>query len=113
MTSTAIEPPLRIDRRVRQQRHGPRPLDGDGQLALVAGTVAGDPAGDDLAPLTQEVAENARVLVVDEQRLVGAEPAHLAPADAAPAEAPPFALPPAFATVLHRLSSSRSVVAEV
>src|SRR5512142_3545811 len=70
--------------RVRQDGQHARALDGGRHLALVEGAVAADAARDDLSALGEEVLELALVLVVDLQRLVGAEAAHLAPAEAAP-----------------------------
>src|SRR4051812_5189821 len=89
MTSTAISVSSRVGGGVRQQGHRPRPLDRARQRALMARAIAGDPARDDLAALAEEAAEHARVLVVDEHRLVGAEPAALPPAHAATTEPPP------------------------
>src|SRR6266511_3718236 len=71
--------------RVGQDRQHAGALDGRRHLALVEGAVAADAARDDLAALGEEVLELTLVLVVDLQRLVGAETAHLAPAEAAPA----------------------------
>src|SRR4051794_11502322 len=103
MSSTAaISCSSRIGGGVRQQRDGARPLDRERQLALVPGAVAGDAARDDLAALAQEAAEDARVLVVDQHLLVGAEAAHLAAAHATPAEAATLGLRPALAPVPHR-----------
>src|SRR6266536_2890429 len=73
--------------RVRQDRQHARALDGGRDLALVERAVAAVPPRDDLAALGQEVLELPLVLVVDLERLVGAEAAHLAPPEAAPAAA--------------------------
>jgi hypothetical protein len=62
----------------RQQRDIPGTLDGGCQLSLMAGAVAGDPAGNQFAALGDETAEEANVLVVDRDSL-GAEAADLPP----------------------------------
>ena len=67
-------------RRVRQERDVAGPLEGDGQLALVAGAGAGLAARLDLGPLGQVAAEAVDLLVVDLDGLVGAERADLAAA---------------------------------
>jgi hypothetical protein len=64
--------------RERQQRDVPGTLDGGRQLSLMAGTVAGDPAGNQFAALGDETAQEANVLVVDRDSL-GAEAADLPP----------------------------------
>src|SRR5215216_3863260 len=64
--------------RVREQGHLPGVLDGGGDVALVLGAVAGDPAGADLAPVAHELAQQVDVLVVDVVLVVGAELAELA-----------------------------------
>jgi hypothetical protein len=69
--------------RERQERDVPAPLDGNGDLPLVAGAVAGDAAGEDLAALGDEKLQGLEVLVVDERRLIDAEPADL-PSDLEP-----------------------------
>src|SRR5512132_770124 len=63
---------------VREQGHLPGVLDGGGDVALVLGAVAGDPAGADLAPVAHELAQQVDVLVVDVVLLLGAELAELA-----------------------------------
>src|SRR6476469_9709988 len=68
---------------VREQRHVTGPLEGDRQLALVAGTRAGLAARLDLGALRQVAAEAVDLLVVDLDRLVGAERADLAAASIA------------------------------
>src|SRR4029077_14974044 len=71
--------------RVRHVRHEgelARPLDGAGDLALMATAGTGDPARADLAPLGDEPPQRARVLVVDLLDLVLAEQAGLAAAGA-------------------------------
>src|SRR5207249_1892281 len=90
---------LRVGCRERQQRHRARPLDGERQLPLVARAVAGDAAREDLAPLGEEGPEHARVFVVDQHALVGAEAADLPPPHAPAAEPPPLAHPPALAAL--------------
>src|SRR5437773_5716669 len=64
--------------RVGEQGHLPGVLDGGGDVALVLGAVAGDPAGADLAPVAHELAQQVDVLVVDVVLLLGAELAELA-----------------------------------
>ena len=56
------------------------PLEGHGQLALVPGAGAGLPSRLDLGALGQVPAEAVDLLVVDHDRLVGAERADLAAA---------------------------------
>jgi hypothetical protein len=69
-------------RHVRHEREMPGPLDRRRELALVARAVAGDAARHDLSALGDERAEELRVLVVDADRLVGAEAAGTAAAAA-------------------------------
>src|SRR5206468_11040720 len=57
----------------------PRSFDGGRQQSLVACAVAGDPARRHFAPLGDELRYRPQILVIDPQRLVGAESAHLAP----------------------------------
>src|SRR5688500_12035767 len=63
---------------VREQGHVAGALQGDRQLALVAGAGAGLAARLDLGPLREVAAEAVDLLVVDERGLVGAERADLA-----------------------------------
>src|SRR3954447_7693780 len=70
-------------RRVREQSDDARPLQGHGQLALVLGAGAGLAARLDLRPLREVAAEAVDLLVVDRDRLVGAERADLAAAPVA------------------------------
>src|SRR5262245_11341969 len=100
----------RIGSGVGQERNCARPLDGERESALMPGAVAGDAARNDLAAFGEEVPERARVLVVDEHRLVGAEATDLPPPHAAAAEAAalaftasPFA---AVAVLVHHGPSS-------
>src|SRR5436190_23501429 len=72
-----------LGRRVRQQSHRAGALDGVRELALMARAAAGNPAGNDLAPLGHEAAQTAHVLVVDEVDLVSAELANFPPAEPA------------------------------
>jgi hypothetical protein len=65
--------------RERQEGDVPAPLDGNGNLPLVAGTVAGNAAGKDLAALGDEEFYGLEVLIVDKGGLVDAEPADLFP----------------------------------
>src|SRR5947207_15216683 len=73
-----------IRRRVRQQCHRPRPLDGVSELALMACATPRDPSRNDLAALRHEPAQPAHVLVVDEVDLVRSVLTDLAPAEAVP-----------------------------
>src|SRR6202521_5988155 len=66
------------ERRERQQREHPRPLDRHRELALMPGAIARGAARHYLAALGDEAAERAHVFVVDLERLVGAKPAYLA-----------------------------------
>src|SRR5207237_585190 len=75
--------PLRRDRE-RQERDLARALDRERDLALVRGAVAADAARNDLAALADEVLERLRILVIDDERLVGAVAAHALPAHPAP-----------------------------
>src|SRR4029450_10048376 len=61
-----------------EQGHLPGVLDGGGDVALMLGAVAGDPAGADLAPVAHELAQQVDVLVVDVVLLLGAELTELA-----------------------------------
>ena len=63
---------------VCKQRDDTGPLEGDSQLALVAGAGAGLSSRLDLGPLGQVAAESVDFLVVDRDRLVGAKRADLA-----------------------------------
>src|SRR5207253_8558563 len=111
ITCTAIEHSSRVGCGERQERHRPRPLDGERQVPLVSRAVAGDAARDDLAPLGEEGPEHARVLVVDHHGLVGAEAADLPPPHAPAAEPPSLALPAALAALplCHLRRPPRSV----
>ncbi len=51
-----------------------RPLNSDRHFSLVFRAVSRDPSGNDLSPLGYEVSENPRILIVDIQFLIGAEP---------------------------------------
>src|SRR5690606_19970069 len=79
---------------VGQQRDLTGPLDGPGQLALMAGAVARNAPGQNLRPLRKEAAQPPRVLVVHLAHFVDAECANFAP-PAAPIlchrSRPPFA----------------------
>src|SRR5690606_832392 len=66
---------------VREQGQMARALDGLDDLALLARGVARDAARQDLARLRQEHAEHARVLVVDDEALVGREARDLGAAE--------------------------------
>src|SRR5262245_8924229 len=78
----ALRPPPRFPagllHHVRQQGEEARPLDGPGQLALLAGRHRGDTARHDLAAFRHVAAEEARVLVVDLGRVIAREWAGLA-----------------------------------
>src|SRR5688572_19966242 len=67
----------------RHERDHPRALDRQRHLALVLGAVAADAPRDDLAAVGDEVLQRLRVLVVDDDLLVGAEAADLATREAA------------------------------
>jgi hypothetical protein len=54
----------------REQGDVPGPFYGFGDLPLVLGTVARYPAGDDLAPLADEIAKGAGVLLIYRYLLV-------------------------------------------
>src|ERR1700722_16841169 len=69
----------------RQKGDVARALDRERDLALVAGAVAADAAGNDLAALADEVLERLRVLVIDGDGLVRAVLANALLAAAAPA----------------------------
>src|SRR5690242_11570908 len=66
----------------RQQGDIAGPLDGLGQLTLVARAGARHAAGDDLAPLADEGADHVVILVIDGHNSFRAEPAGLAPGTA-------------------------------
>jgi hypothetical protein len=66
------------ERRERQQREHARAFDRDRKLALMLGAVARRSAWHYLAALGDEAAECAHVFVIDFQRFVGTEAAHLA-----------------------------------
>src|SRR5271169_3890035 len=58
----------------------------------MARAVARGAAGHDLAALGNEILQGAHILIIDLERLVGAEPAYFAPASAGPPAHPaPFA----------------------
>jgi hypothetical protein len=67
-----------------QQRDGAGAADGAGQLPLVPRAAAGDAARGDLAPLRNEVAQAAYILVVDQIDAIDTELANLAASEAAP-----------------------------
>src|SRR5580700_2871688 len=67
-----------------QQRDVARAPHGQLHLALMTRAVAADTSGNDLATLRDEILERLRVLVVDDERLLGAVPAHPALAPPAP-----------------------------
>src|SRR5512146_2500882 len=69
--------PLSSSRGVGQQRHLTAVLHGRGDVTLVLGAVAGDPAGTDLAAVGDELPQQVRVLVVDVGDLLLAEHANL------------------------------------
>ena len=66
---------------VGQQRQMPGALDGERKLALLLCAVARNPTGDNLAPLGDEALEKLRVLVVDDEALVGGETTDLPASD--------------------------------
>src|SRR6185436_519398 len=65
---------------VRQEAEEARPLDGAGELALLAGRDRGDAARHELAALGDVAAEEPRVLVVDLRRVIAGERTGLAAA---------------------------------
>ena len=62
-----------------QDRNIARPFDRRGHLSLVFGTVTGDPPGNDLSPLRDEISQDPRVLIIDVQFLIGTESTDLSP----------------------------------
>src|SRR5690606_38488385 len=62
---------------VGQQRHLPGVLDRPGDLLLLLGIVAGDPAGPDLRPVGHEPPQQVDVLPVDVLDTLGGEDARL------------------------------------
>src|SRR5687768_16803468 len=75
---------MSVQVRVRQEREEARPLDGIGELALIAGGRTGDARRDDLAGLVDEVLQRLDVLVIDPLDLLGGEAAELAAAEQRP-----------------------------
>lgn len=76
-----------MDRRHGEQGQMPRPLDGNSQITLVTGAHAGLATRIDFAPLADEAAQTANILIVNDLHLVHAEAAH----SSAWWEAPPSA----------------------
>src|SRR4030042_6843934 len=62
---------------VVQESHQPRSLDGRGQPALMKGAGPGDPAGRDLAPVRDVLAQDVHVLIVDVLEVPLTEPAEI------------------------------------
>ena len=58
----------------------PGPLDRNCQLSLVLGTIAGAPAGKDLAPVSKERTQHLNLFVIDILNAILAEDTHLPPA---------------------------------
>src|SRR3954454_15153369 len=73
MSFMVRRPPLARGAGVGQQRHLTAVLHGRGDVALVLGAVAGDPAGPDLAAVGDELPQQAGVLVVHVGDLLLAE----------------------------------------
>src|SRR5205085_5365037 len=67
-TTSPVEELCGVALDVRTQRQLPRPLDGGRELPLVPRTHARQPAGQDLAALSQEPAQRPVVLVVEHAR---------------------------------------------
>lgn len=61
----------------RQKGNHPCPLDLDGELPLMSGASPGYTPWKNLAPLGNEIPEDIRILVIDLEILVFAEPACL------------------------------------
>ncbi len=59
----------------RHDGDGARAFNGDGQFSLMFGAVARDAAGHDLAALSDKVVENHRILIINFNIGVRAEPA--------------------------------------
>ena len=57
----------------RKQSDDPCPLDCLGYLSLVLGTVSGNPAWNNLAALSNEIAQCAWILVINGYLFIGAE----------------------------------------
>ena len=70
---------LRRRRGKGQNRNVTRSLDRRCHLPLVLCTVTRDPPGNDLSPLSNEISEDSRVLIIDVHFLIGAESTNLAP----------------------------------
>src|SRR5690606_19465 len=89
----------------RQERDVARTLDRERERPLMLGAGARDTPGHDLAALGDEVLQALRVLVVDRQRLVGAEAAASAPST--PERASRFLLPSLAGALARPLTRSR------
>src|SRR5262245_54460766 len=72
-----------------QQGHDSGLLHGGGEVALVKGAGAGDPPGNDPAPLGDEIGEEARVLEIGLHFLIGAKSAGLSAPEAPSLHASP------------------------
>ena len=62
-----------------KQRHAAGSFDGGRQQSLMASAVAGNPARRHFAPFGDKLRNNPEILVIDPQRLIGAETAYFAP----------------------------------
>jgi hypothetical protein len=69
---------LRGSAHEREQRDLPGLFDGQGQLALMLGTGAGDPSGNDFPPFRDELFQGFGVFVINGHVIVHAEPANFA-----------------------------------
>src|SRR5262245_21604804 len=96
ITSMIALLPVRSAGRVRQQRGVASALDGDGEVPLVLRAGSGRAARHDAPALAHEGLENLGPLVVERQRLLGAETAHAPPAARAPEASARTPLPAAW-----------------
>ena len=94
---------------VGQQRHLPGEADRLGDLALLLGGVAGDPAGPDLGPLRHEPPQQVDVLVVDPLDLLGVEDRDLLLLRPTPVGRGALAVASPFARSLYPLASSLAI----
>ncbi len=62
---------------VGQQGNLAGPFDGDRQFPLVFGAISADPPGDDLSPLGSKMFQGLGILIIDDQRTIGAKTTNL------------------------------------